>query len=531
MRLNINLWTKVITLGVIITFLIFGQFSQGYTSSNFDFSLEIDNNILIIQVGHSNTSMVSIESLSNESENVSLSGVWIGNQPQNISVNMSTIYGYTPFSSNITFTLSGSNMGNFIYQLTAEGNSSSHSTNILVNATYWKNLTIQTNKNNYSSGEQIQISGNITTNPSSNTIFSNDVTITLEYGNWKRYLSTSMQNNSYNCTYNISYGDPKGTWNVTARTTDDYGTVVSILKNISVTLPSDTVRYKVVWFSPPEEAIYQRGTIFDISVFVTEDNTGVRNATTNCILPNIEIINLTEITQGYYKGSFKIPWDGELGVWVLSLESTTGSGSSLNAGGSNISITIKPATLGLDLIKPSKVNFRVGEPIEIEINLSYSDNTDVENADVVAQILDENLSFIKQNNGTYFLDYTIPNIEKGSFIIEISASDEFDNNASLSMIINIIYEEQFIFPLDTIVGTIVAILIIGFVTYYIRKRFSSEHFHDVKREIEEIERLQNEAVAKYYKKGSISRKTYDLLRKEYTERLAELKKEEEKLKK
>ena len=45
---------------------------------------------------------------------------------------------------------------------------------------------------------------------------------------------------------------------------------------------------------------------------------------------------------------------------------------------------------------------------------------------------------------------------------------------------------------------------------------------DVQEEIEEVKRLQDEAAEKYYKKGSISRQAYDMLRKEHTERLTEL---------
>jgi hypothetical protein len=65
--------------------------------------------------------------------------------------------------------------------------------------------------------------------------------------------------------------------------------------------------------------------------------------------------------------------------------------------------------------------------------------------------------------------------------------------------------------------------------YIFRKRYSIQHFKDIQEEIKEVERLQNETAIYYYKKGTISREIYNVLRKEHASRLTELKNEEKKI--
>jgi len=211
-------------------------------------------------------------------------------------------------------------------------------------------------------------------------------------------------------------------------------------------------------------------------------------------------------------------------LWRLTIESTKGTGASLKAGGGNISIEIKPAKLKLNLAEPSLDKYLLGETIEIKVNLSYNDNSNVENATVTAELFSENLTLIRQDNKTYAINYTTTSKNEGSWILEIFATDAFGNNASETQIIYIIHEEKFIFPFTTVIGIIATILILVFAVYIFRKRVHLIRSQDVKEEIEEIKRLQNEAANKYYKEGTISRVTYDLLQKEHTERLAELKK-------
>ena len=513
--------TLIIVFFLVILFCVQTTFIQA--SSNIDFSMSIQNDELIIKLGGSATSIIYLNTTSNNTENVTLSGEWVGTQPQNVTVNISDQSGIAPFTTNIKFSHIGLETGDFIYKIIAQGESFELSKDIQINITYNNTILIQSN-NNYTKGERIHISGNITTNPLNNSDFYDGVTITLSNDSWQRYVTISLQNNTYDYYYNISYGDPEGIWNLSAQAIDSHGNILVSYKEINVTLPSDTMRYKVVWYSPPDNSIYQRGSSVNISVFITEDGTGVKNAFTNCIFPTMVKINLTEIKQGYYWKDYKLPWDSEIGIWVLSLESKNDSGDSVKAGGNNISIEIKPATIKLDLVEPAIDEYKIGDTIEIKVNLSYSDSTIVEDANVTAEILNETLNLVEKGNGTYSIDYKINEINKGSFIIGITASDPYGNNNTCYKVIQIIYVQSSESSFITIIIAVFILVVVVFALYLLKKRFYLLRSKDIQAEIKEIKKLQNETATKYYKDGSISRTSYDLLRKEHEERLAELKK-------
>ena len=224
MRLQKNIEKKSIILGIIIIAICLFPITQGEDSTNSDFSINIETDSLTLETGESSTILINLTA--NVSENVTLQGEWIGIQPQNISVNISTEIGIPPFLSNITFNTSNSERGNYVYRLTAEGINVDHSSDIKINVTYNHTLELQTDADNYSKGECIHIYGNVTTTPTENDVLSNNLSIILQQENWKRYATTSMQNSSFNYYYNISYGDPEGIWNITVTADDVFGNTI-----------------------------------------------------------------------------------------------------------------------------------------------------------------------------------------------------------------------------------------------------------------------------------------------------------------
>jgi hypothetical protein len=390
-------------------------------------------------------------------------------------------------------------------------------------------LSIQTDNESYTNGQIIEILGNITTN--NNETYLTKVNISLSCDQWTRHVSTSLVNLSYDYNYNISYGDPQGNWNITVEVFDIYGFKYIRSKNVVVDLPLDIVRYTVVLFSPPRDAVYIRGNTINISCLITENDIGVKNALTRCTLFSNEKINLTEVNDGYYQTTFKIPWNSKTGMWSLSIESTKKVGNSIRVGGSNTIIEVKPVKLRLDLIEPVLNEYSSGDIINIRLNLKYPDGSIVENAKVTAYTPRGNLSFINIENGTYEVNFSIPGSKKGSWFIEIFATDNFGNNVSKTKIIYIIYEDQFILSFTTILGLIGLGLFVMIAVFIFRRKYSIQHLKDIQEEIKEVERLQNETAIYYYKKGTISREIYNVLRKEHASRLTELKNEEEKINK
>lgn len=516
---------KIIPIIILSTVLLSSiQSIYGQLEVHDEFTVEINPQSLTIPAGGTGTSVIYVNFSLTISESIILQGDWIGNQPQGVLTSFSKTQDHISFISYLNFSTYNQEFGQYIYQLSITGETISFSKHIYVNISNNNIINFQTDKLQYEKGEQIDISGNISLYPQSNIDFADTVSITLQYGDWKRCLTTQMKNTTFEYSYNISYGDPEGNWNIAIIGEDIHGRQIQTNGTITVNIPSDKVRYKIVWFSPPKGAIYSRGSTIDISVYITEDNVGVKNAITRLILPNLEEINLTEITQGYYKESYVIPFDISSGPFVLTAECVYTNGTTLKVGGSTTSITIIPATIQIDLIEPTSDQFVVGETIDIVLDVTYPNASTLQNGTIQAVIFNDIIPLHKQENGLYSAPYTIKDEHTGSFFISFTAKDIYDNSASFDHIIHLKEISVYSFPLTTFIIVSIIILLIASSLYYSKKYVSSQHYKNVEDEIKEIQKLQDEAAVKYYKTGSITRQTYDLLRKDHTERLEELKK-------
>jgi len=525
-------YTKIILPFVLVIFLInFINFYMVEASSDSNISITVDKSELNIRAGETKGVNIVINSITDISKKVEISGDWIeNNQPDSIFVNYTNSSGLTPLSSYIYFSSTNkSEIGHFTYNITINGDENNKSILIDIIITYNITIMLKTDKNNYQNGEKIHIFGNISkTHPTDNI---NNIIINYEYNNWKRTAASSIKNNSFEHSYNISYGDPNGIWNITTTITDIEGNIFSNMSKITINPPPDLLRFNVLLYSPPEDAVYYRGNTINISVYVTEAGEGVNNAITLCLMSIDNIVNLTEISDGYYQGSYTIPWDSEIGNWSLSIECIKKSGSNLKAGGTYTFLQVKPAKIKLELLEPIKNDYFVDETISIIADLSYPDGKAIKDAEVFANTSSFDIELVDQQNGTYLSNYVLSNKDLGSWFIDVYARDKFGNDALTTKTIQVINTEQINIPFFTILGILIVSLFGFFSVYILKRNFSFQRLNDIESEIQEEERLQNETAVKYYKNGSISRNTYDALIKQHTERLGELKKEKRKIKK
>ena len=386
-------------------------------------------------------------------------------------------------------------------------------------------ITLLTDSVSYEQGEKIQISGEIIT-VNNSSVYSNELNLRFSQSDWSRFVTIPIVNGTFDYFYVITYGDPVGEWNVSVELINESQNVSTNYTKINISIPSDTVRYKVIWYSPLENAIYKRGNTIDISVYVTENDLSVINASTKCFFPWLEEIQLIEIKQGYYTGSFSIPWDIPTGLMSLSVECINDTGSVIYAGGSNITIDIQPVQLDISVLKPISDEFFEGDEIELSAELTYPDNKSIENADFMVKMIGKNIRLIHQENGIYSNTLKVTKEDLGSWFIEFIAHDQYGNYVSYSQIVHVVQEDPAEVSLALyVIITPFAIILSIIVLNYIRKSYSLLNIRDIKREIEELKRIQNEAATKYYKKGTINRNTYDMLRKETTDRISELDRE------
>jgi hypothetical protein len=470
---------------------------------------------------------VSIQQVGNLSGTVQLQGKWIEHEPTGIAIDISPAVGTPPFTSVISFHSSlYTNPGSFHYELTASSENKNSTTKINVNITTDLIVRVLTEKVEYLKGQQIHLSGNATMNQM--PVSSGDVYILLQTPRRNISLTSSLQNQSFDYVYPISYGDDEGRWMIQVKIIDNQRHVGIQTKNITVSVPSDIMRYVVGFFSPPNKAVYQRGDSLTVSVYVTEDLSNVQNATTTCLLPSSEKIPLLEYTPGYYKQEYTIPWDIPTGESFFIVESIKNISGTLKAGGSAVSIYIEPAPLQLAVLEPKSVQFSPNSNIPLSIEVRYLDGTVVASAQVIAKTPAGNITLMYQQYGIYKANISISNQNIGNQIIDITSMDSYGNTGSVKQLLLITSETSL-----PITSTLIPLSIAGicgvFGIYFFRRFYRLKRLKVIREEMIETRRLQEDAVNKYYKEGVISRQVYDALIYEHAQRYAHLQKEERKI--
>ncbi|PIU13353.1 MAG: hypothetical protein COT21_02170, partial [Hadesarchaea archaeon CG08_land_8_20_14_0_20_51_8] len=238
-------------------------------------------------------------------------------------------------------------------------------------------LTLTTDKENYQNGQKIQISGAVKSSDGT-PVENGVVAIFFSCDEWSRRLGVGINNGAYAENYIISFGDPDGTWAVSASAVDDNGNIGENSDNIVVSLPPNTIYYTVYLLSPPKNIIQYRGGAVMLSLQAKEAGVLVENANVIYRSPTNDNVSLTEGAPGTYSAIYTIKWDDPTGDWCISAEAKKTVGDNLKAGGSFTIVDVRPAVLQLDLLSPSERELGVGEQAEIKVRASYPDGTLVE---------------------------------------------------------------------------------------------------------------------------------------------------------
>jgi hypothetical protein len=498
------------------------------STSSFDYSVLIQYDEIQLIPGKNMSVPLFINQTENATGIVTLQGKWIENTPKGIIVTLQPTTGLTPFTSTVTFRSSIlANPGLYTYQICGQSEGINHTTAIHINITTDLTVTLCTNKNQYFNGQQINLYGNATS-LTEEIIDSGDVILSIANGKYNISITTQIQNGSFNYLYPISYGDKDGVWTIKARVVDTKGHIGIQSKDLTVSLPPDIMRFVIDFYSPPNNAVYQRGDSFDISVFVTENLQSVRNATTLCRLPSLETIPLIEYSPGNYKQKYIIPWDAPIGEWSFTVECIKNSSGIIEAGGNALSISIEPAPLQLTILEPQTLQFPTDSKISFKVEVRYLDATLMKTGTVRIATSHGNISLQNENNGIYTTNVTVTGQDIGSQVFEISAMDLFGNEGSTKKILLISSETQS--SILVIVIPLFTAALCGLIGLVLIKRiYRSQRLKSLQDEMMETQRLQEEAVKKYYKEGSISKEIYDALIFEHTQRYAHLQKEERKI--
>jgi len=481
----------------------------------------------------SSTSTVSVKFMMGAKENVTLAGSWHGTAPTGVSASLSPSTGTPSYDATLSFTTSSSaSSGTYTYRVTGSGGGLEQWIDVKVSISTSLSITLSTDKTSYEKGQTINISGTVL-DPNGDSVGDGTATITLSTGTWSDNVQTSISNGVYSASYYITYDKPEGTWTVSVTAVDNRGHETPSPENTSITVsvPESHKHYTVSISSPSAGEVFKRGDTVTFTVDLTENGRKVRGATVRIRKPSGDDIFLSEESPGLYSGSYQLGWDDDLGQWSVYVEGMTDEDGVLKAGFDYTSIKVEPTNLSINLIEPSSTRFEVGETVKVKLEVSYPDGTPVDEGVITALGPNgENLVFVREERGVYTATYVVDST--GEWGLQVSVADAYGNSGSTTET-----TVQFVSPATTsyLIRYWWAVLAIasalgGAATIVARSRLRVRQLRNIRREIQELERLKKEKAVEYFTKGSISREIYDGLLREYERKIAELEKKERMLK-
>ncbi|MFH1255973.1 MAG: hypothetical protein V1494_01640 [Candidatus Diapherotrites archaeon] len=306
--------------------------------------------------------------------------------------------------------------------------------------------------------------------------------------------------------YGTSFLDPAGEWVLAAESAGEKAeTSISVLEK-----PES--QFYLITFLSPSATEYKRTDDIIISVKVTDSGKAVDDA--NVIAWGVEgkRIQLYGNGNGNYSTTYGLPFDAELGEWVLTVAADKKS-ESLYAGGENsISLAVAKARIIIDALEPSLETYQLSEPIPLKASAVYSSGKKLAGAGEKPKItarIGENEVLLQQVDENFFAGSYEPRGEDfGEIAIVFSATDEAGNTGeTLKTVITTNYWGWFLKNnlLFFVVAIVLAVLLARF--FYSGAKYSimGSRLKNEKTQTEElIKSLQRE----YFEKGVMPAGTY-----------------------
>jgi hypothetical protein len=473
------------------------------------------------------TATVSVEFDQGALETVSLSGEWIGDSPNGVTVSYSISSSTPPYDSILTITTSKSaEAGNFVYRVTGTASGLTKTVNFYVNIMTGLSVTAETDKNTYDKGQKIKISG-IVRDENDDLVSSGTATISFSTKNWEYSFTTSISSGSFSTNYYITFDKPEGNWVISVSATDTRGHITSSSTNLSIKVltPDNYNHYSIEVISPLSGQLYKRGETVTFTVSLSLDTEKIIGADVKAFTTSGEEIILTETSPGLYTTTYNLGYDSPLGNWSLYVEGTKIEEEKLKAGFNFVDFEVQSIKPVIEIVEPKTRTIEVGDTIEIIVKINYPDGSPVDEGVVTALSKDGNtLLFTKSRLDLYSVSYT-PNTDSlGDWEIELKVEDAYGNSAVLTgEKIEIIQTSVTSLLVRFWWATLISLIVlISAGIYFARGKLRQLKLHNLKLEAQEFEKLKKEKAIQYFVKGEITRQTYDQLFKDYESKIASL---------
>ena len=309
-------------------------------------------------------------------------------------------------------------------------------------------------------------------------------------------------------SYHGTLADELGNWTARINATDIFGNSGSWSGAFLMAKLTPGTFLEVEHISPVVGA-YARGSTISVSIRVKKDGKPVSGAKAFFISPENKPIEMNEVGNGIYGLIYTIKQSDPLGTWTIVSRVSEDSKEGKIEGGSSYKIRIVPSNLRVEITRPDRGEFAVGDNIEIVAIAKYPDDEPV-NASLASVLIGgDRIRMEQAQKGVFVAYYAMPEGRASEIMLTVEIEDGYGNSGSKSASLSI-SGTSLLYMLDKnrfIVIPAAIAIIIGFFTFCKNCIFASKKDRLLKRK-GQLLALQAKLQEQYLKQGSIDRKTF-----------------------
>ncbi|MAG18241.1 MAG: hypothetical protein CL944_02085 [Candidatus Diapherotrites archaeon] len=374
---------------------------------------------------------------------------------------------------------------------------------------------LNTNQEEFIVTDSLEITGTVSKKSSP---VDAEVTITAE-NDGQIIFETKQELNEFG-NFNYSYKslslDPTGTWVIRIVAEDDSENIARAEKSVIFMNPESLSQVEIEIVKGINTQ-YSRGEQINISVNVKEEEDLADTAVVKAFIGSEEI-KFTSENDGSYSLKYNLP--------------TNFSGNSLRViiiaevndliGKKILESEVKTENLFVNIIKPTKKFFPIGEQIDFEFKVLFESGADAEIADLTVTINGVKVE-TEKNNGSFVAKYVVENEKEIN--VSINAQDNFGNSGSAVFNASVSgYSLNYYFSEYGLIILVVGLAILIGLILVIRNYKSDKKAELLKNKEKKIKANIINIQERYFKSGLLSRSKYDGLMLKYEQELQTIKK-------
>ena len=316
-----------------------------------------------------------------------------------------------------------------------------------------------------------------------------------------------VKNNGFRLEYETGFTDPAGEWKIVAR-----DGLNSKEKAVSVLETRGSSFLSMVFLSPAPTAFRRTETI-DVSVKVSDAGSLLGEANVFFWGADGEKINMPHTEEGIYSVTYRIPEEGAVGLWDLTVVASHRKIGETIGGEGKIRLYVEESPLSIVLVEPVNKEFYFDKPVEIKVEILYYDGSRMTDGNVLVALsqVQEYGSFPMDltPDGLFVVSVPLMLFENQILSVHFEASDAHDN--SVDQIISFEPRDYIIYFVkeNALVIGVILIVVVGlaFIIYARTRGHLSKKV--LLTEKKRLYALKKKNQQNYLVERSISRKDFD----------------------